>query len=306
MTSVLVTGAGGYIGQRLTLALVAAGVGVRALTRSPVPWPEGIDPVVGDLVAEPDLARRVAQGVDIAIHLAGANEVAAAEHPAAALRDTVAAAESVAHSGIARVMYLSTVHVYGAALTSRSFVDEGTPAGPTFPYAAARLACEDAFTSSGCPTMIFRLTNAVGAPARPEVRRWSLVANELCREGALDGRLTLRTAGVQWRDFIALSDVVSTLTSLVSPASFHPGLYNLASGSSVTIRDLAVVIQQSFVGFGQPKPELSAPPPPSDPPGPCRIDIGRLKGLGIAPGTSLRQAVDETVTFCLDHRAALR
>ncbi len=306
MTTVLVTGAGGYIGQRLTLALAAAGVSVRALTRSPLPWPEGIDPVVGDLVAEPDLATTLAHGIDIAIHLAGANEVAAAQDPAAALRDTTAAAESVARSGVPRVIYLSTVHVYGAALTTRSFVDEETPAVPTFPYAQARLACEEVFTSSGCPTMIFRLTNAVGAPARPEVRRWSLVANELCREGALDGRLTLRTAGVQWRDFIALSDVVTTLTSLASPASFQPGLYNLASGSSVTIRDLAAVIQESFVGFGQPRPALLAPPPPSDPPGPCRIDIGRLKGLGMFPTTTLRQAVDETVKFCLDHRAALR
>jgi UDP-glucose 4-epimerase len=306
MTTVLVTGAGGYIGQRLTLALATGDVEVRALTRRPMEWPDGIESVVGDLVAEPNLATSLARGVDVAIHLAGANEVAAAEDPAGALRDTVAAAESVAQAGLARVIYLSTVHVYGDALSTRSFVDEGTPAVPTFPYAEARLACEDVFTSRGCPTMIFRLTNAVGAPARPDVRRWSLVANELCREGALDGRLTLRTAGVQWRDFIALSDVVSTLTSLVDPTSFRPGLYNLASGASVTIRDLAALIQDSFVGFDQPRPELSAPPPPPDPPGPCRIDIHRLEGLGIIPSTSLRQAVDETVQFCLDHRAALR
>ena len=52
--------------------------------------------------------------------------------------------------------------------------------------------------------MILRLTNAVGAPADPSVDRWSLVANDLCPPGRADGRLALRSAGVQWRDFVAL------------------------------------------------------------------------------------------------------
>jgi UDP-glucose 4-epimerase len=305
MTSVLVTGAGGYIGQRITRRLAHSGVPVRALVRTSVPWPAGVDEVVGDLVLETDLARRAAMGVDTVVHLAGANEVAAAEDPEGSLTATVTAAERIAASGAPRIIYLSTIHVYGAALREGAVIDEATPVAPAHPYAAARLACEEVFRSSGVPSLIFRLTNGVGAPSLPDVARWSLVANELCREGATSGRLTLRTPGVQWRDFVALADVESIVHTLVAPSAFHHGLFNLGSGHSVTIRDLAAVVQDSFVDFGESRPELVAPPPPPDPPGPYTVDVRHLSSLGVAASTPLRQAIDETVRFCLDHREAL-
>jgi UDP-glucose 4-epimerase len=306
MTSVLVTGAGGYIGQRITRRLVATGVPVRALVRTPVQWPAGVDEVVGDLALNPDLARTAGGDVDTVIHLAGTNEADSADDPAQALAATVLAAERVAECGASRIIYLSTIHVYGDALAPGALVSEETPPAPRQPYAAARLACEEVFASCGLPTLVFRLTNGVGAPSRPEIRRWSLVANQLCREGAVTGRLTLRSPGVQWRDFIALEDVESGLAAMVSAESFVAGTYNFGSGHSVTIRDLAGIIQQSFVGLGEPEPALVAPRVPAEVPGPYTVDITRLRQLGVAVGTPLRRAVDETVRFCLDHRAALR
>ena len=286
MTTVLVTGAGGYIGQRLVGRLAADGVAVRALVRTPVPWGlAGVDEVVGDLVVQPGLAARVAEGVDAVVHLAGANEVAAAADPESSLSDALCAAERIAASGVGRVVYLSTVHVYGDALREGAVVGEDTPAVPVHPYAAARLACEGVFERSGVSTVVLRLTNAVGAPARPEVRRWTLVVNELCREGATRGRLTLRTPGVQWRDFIALADVETVVGGLVRLGAvgipFPSGIYNLGSGSSVTVRAVAGMIAESFAAFGDPRPELLAPPPPPDPPGPYRVDVSRLSGLGL-------------------------
>jgi UDP-glucose 4-epimerase len=324
VTTVLVTGAGGYIGQRVVQKLAADGMAVRALVRRPVPWGDvgggvgggvggvvggSVAEVVGDLVVDPDLAARAADGVDAVIHLAGANEVAVGTDPGAVAATTLAA-ERVALSGVARVIYLSTVHVYGEALVAGAVVSESTPTVPMHPYAQARLACEEVFSSSGVPTMAFRLTNSVGAPARTDVQRWSLVANELCREGAVSGSLTLRSSGVQWRDFIALSDVVGWLSALVRGVgvgvpSFVPGIYNMGSGQSVTVRGLATLVQDSFVAAGRARPELIAPPAPADPPGPYTVDVTRLGQLGIVPKMSLRQAVDETVAFCLAHRANL-
>jgi UDP-glucose 4-epimerase len=304
MTSVLVTGAGGYIGQRVTHRLAADGVDVRALVRTAVPWPGGVEQIVGDLVTDPGLAATCTRGIDVVIHLAGANEVAMADDPVRAMADTITAAQRIADSGVARVIYLSTVHVYGGALVPGALVGEDTPPSPLHPYAEARLACEDIFTSSDVPSLLFRLTNGVGAPTRPDVRRWSLVANELCREGVTSGTLTLRSDGVQWRDFIALQDVESALSDLIHRPSVH-GLYNLGSGTSITIRDLVGLIQESFVELGQARPELVAPAPPPDPPGPYRVDVTRFRQLGLKPPTPLSTALAETVAFCLAHRQTL-
>jgi UDP-glucose 4-epimerase len=312
VTTVLVTGAGGYIGQRLVLRLAADGHLVRALVReSPVGglWGSEVEQVMGDLVTEPGLAGEIAGGVEVVVHLAGANEVVAAADPERAVPEAVVAAERVAESGVGRVLYLSTVHVYGHALRSGAVVGEDTPAQPVYPYAVARLACEEVLRGSGVPSMVFRLTNGVGAPAHPDVRRWSLVANDLCREGAVSGRLTLRTPGVGWRDFVALADVEAALSLFVGAGSFRAGLYNMGSGRCIRVRDLAEMIQASFVAAGEPEPELVAPPVPAEAAeaaGAYVVDVSRLGELWDGARTPLRSAVDETVRFCLEHREALR
>jgi UDP-glucose 4-epimerase len=303
VTSVLVTGAGGYIGRRITRRLAAEGFGVRALVRTPLAWPDGVEQLVGDLTAPRGLAEEAVAGMDAVIHLAGANEVAMATDPTGASAATLSAAQRIADSGIGRIIYLSTIHVYGAAMAPDAVIREDTPPSPVHPYAQIRLDCEGIFTRSSAAASIFRLTNGVGAPAAPEVQRWSLVANELCREGALYGRLTLRSSGVQWRDFVALTDVESVLLAQVAHGDV--GLYNLGSGVSRTVRSLAAMIQDSFESFGCPRPELVAPDAPAESPAAYHVNIDRLSQLGIGPPTPLRAAVDETVSFCLDHRELL-
>lgn len=72
MTTVLVTGATGFLGEHLCRALVERGVQVRGLarTRSDVLAELGVELVRGDVTAGDELARAVA-GVDAVFHLAG-------------------------------------------------------------------------------------------------------------------------------------------------------------------------------------------------------------------------------------------
>ncbi|MEY2423414.1 MAG: UDP-glucose 4-epimerase [Acidimicrobiaceae bacterium] len=307
MTAVAVTGAAGYVGGRLIEHLRDSGADVRALVRRERSWLD-VAQIEVDLVTSPSAAVADAlDGIDVVVHLAGRSEVDAAQDPEGVLTDTVlgsqrlAAAASVAR--VRRVVYASTVHVYGARMQPGVVLDEELRPEPRHPYAIARLTSEHVLRSAGeqgdFSVAILRLTNGVGAPADPEVERWTLVANDLCRQAVTTGQMTLDTSGVQWRDFIALADACTAIAASCTD-EVPTGTYNLGSGCPTRVLDLATLVQGSVERLTGVKPTLEAPNPPADPPKPYRVDVSRLQARGIIATTSLTDAIDETVRFCAD------
>ena len=316
MTRVLITGANGYIGGRLVGALSAQGIGRRALVREPA-GELGVEQIVGDLASNgaDDILARACDGIEAVVHLAGENEIEAAREPAAALAATVVATEKVAEAcaaaGVQRLVYMSTVPVYGERMTPDAVLDEDMRPEPRSAYAISRLASEHvaaAVAGTRCELVVYRLTNSVGAPHHPSVDRWTLVANDLARQGATLGSLTLRSSGMQWRDFVPLPWVCSSIAAAVgleSGVSIAPGTYNLGSGHPVTVRALAEMIRDAFERETGERPELQAPAPEPDPPGPYFVQVSRVARSGLSSPSPLEQAVEETVRFCLDHKEDL-
>src|SRR6202000_3488021 len=100
-------------------------------------------------------------------------------------------ARAARDAGVARLVYLSTVHVYGDRMAPGVTLTEDMRPEPRSAYAISRLAFEQVsagLTSGACDLVVLRLSNSVGAPRHPSVDRWSLLANDLARQGALDGR----------------------------------------------------------------------------------------------------------------------
>ena len=190
--SVAVTGAGGYLGGLLVRHLVDHGYGdLRPLSRNEAPWlaapPAAVDP--DDLHG----LEKAFTGVDAVVHLAGANEAIARTEPDRALTDTLVSArrvgEACAAVGVARVVYLSTVHVYGAALQPGATITEDVVPQPR---RSTRSHGSPPSTSSLRPS---RSSSCCGSPTpsarrpHPVVDRWSLVANDLARQLATSGEL---------------------------------------------------------------------------------------------------------------------
>ncbi len=310
LKTVLITGAGGYIGGRLSATLAQRGVAVRTVVRERAPW-LAVPQHVCDLASEATGAEleRALDGVEAVIHLAGENEVTAAQTPAAALGATVIATERLAEvcnrAGVARLVYLSTVHVYGARIVPGATLTEDIRPEPRSAYGISRLASEHVAASladGSYELVVLRLTNSVGAPYDPGVDRWTLVANDLCRQGALSGRLTLRSSGVQWRDFVPMSDVCGALADASIPGGqLPPGTYNLGSGRARTVRELAGMIQDAFERRTGRRPELHAPKPAGEQPEPYHVSVERVAQHGLFMNGSLEEAVDETARFCLEH-----
>lgn len=248
-------------------------------------------------------------GVETVVHLAGENEVDAARTPAAAIAATVAATqrigEACASSQTARLVYLSTMHVYGARIAPGATLTEDLRPEPRSPYGISRLASEHVAASLAADAyelIVLRLTNSVGAPYDPSVDRWTLVANDLARQGAAEGQLELRSSGVQWRDFVPLDDVCSALASACEPGGQLPaGTYNLGSGRPMTVRALAALIQDAFERQTGRRPELRAPDPSGEAPEPYRVSVARAAEHGVRLDGSIEAAITETVRFCTEH-----
>jgi UDP-glucose 4-epimerase len=277
---------------------------VRAVSRRPAPW-LSVPAVAFDLSSEPERLRDAVDGADAVVHLAGVNEAVAAAEPDRALAETVVTARQLGAActaaGVRRIVYVSTVHVYGAALVPGAVVTEDAVPEPRSVYAVARLAAEHLIAGAGTDAVVVRLTNGVGAPVGPQVDRWSLVANDLCRQAVTDGELRLRTDGLQWRDFVALDDVCRVLGAAIDPLRVTPGTYNFGSGEPCTVRALAELVADVMDEETGTKPPLHAPEPSGEPVRPYVVSSDRLATLGLRADVPLRAAIEQTVRFCLTH-----
>jgi UDP-glucose 4-epimerase len=308
---IVVTGATGYVGGRLVAHLAGAGAKVRSVGREPAA--DWLLPLAAGGHFALDLATDaldgICDGADAVIHLAGPNEVAAAADPDAALAVTATATRRVAAAasaaGVPRLVYGSTVHVYGAAMTPGATVSEDTLPEPRHPYAIARLAAEHIAAAAGPPLVVLRMTNTVGAPMAASVDRWSLLVNDLCRQAVTTGEVALQSAGDQWRDFVPLVGAVRVLAASAMGDGPPPGTYNLGSGRPVTVRDMAEMVQGAIEARTGHRPPLRAPAPTGPPPAPYRVSVGRLAACGWTLDEDIRAAVDEAAAFCVDHQDEL-
>ena len=315
VSKVVVTGAAGYIGGRLVTRFCEQGWEVHAVVREPTPRLE-LPQTACDL-AQPgaqEILAEVCRGADTVVHLAGDNELRAAAAPAEALARTVVAterlSEACAAGGVRRVVYMSTVHVYGERIQPGAVLAEDMRVEPRSVYAISRLTSEHVAASLAAghyELVILRLTNSVGAPSHPSVDRWSLVANDLCRQGTRDGVLRLRSSGTQWRDFVPLTDVCEGIVraSQLGADAVPAATYNLASGHPRTVRQLAELVQDAFQEQTGSRPPLHAPDPEPAAPGPYEVATTRASAAGVDVRGRLEAAVSETVRFCLAHREEL-
>jgi UDP-glucose 4-epimerase len=280
--------------------------------RDPARW-LAIPQTVFDLcTVDPDELAAACRGAETIVHLAGEDELLAARDPSAALGSTVVATERLGEAcraaAVRRLVYLSTVHVYGARMQPGVTLTEDMRAEPRSAYAISRLASEHvahSLAEGAFELVILRLTNSVGAPAHPSVERWSLVANDLARQGALEGRLALHSSGVQWRDFVPLDDVCDAIATACRPDGLPSGTYNLGSGRPTTVLALAHLVQDAFEAVTGSRPPLDAPDPPADPPGAYHVSVDRLEAHGLSSRSPLAGALRETVCFCVEHRGEL-
>lgn len=253
---ILVTGAGGHVGSRLVARLFEDGQLVRASyrhsSRIPHDW-GGEDPVIGDLI-ERDVRWTALGNVRTVAHLATRGFSNAYPPTELLLQQeteaTLALASDAAERGVRTFLFVSTVRVYGSALVGD--VTETSLALPSDLLGRCKLELERQLlrlSSTDFRVIVVRLANSFGVAAEPRRTPWDLLINELCREAVSNGTMTLRTDGRQYRDFVALGEVVRSLARVVGHHDIQSGVYLLASGRTRSLAEsverLAVSLQQA-------------------------------------------------------------
>ena len=310
MKRVLITGGLGYLGGRICRAFSEAGWFVRVTTRRAISaapkWAASCDVVELDANNEADL-RRACAGCNLLVHLAAANEVDSARDPKSALRvngqEGLAWLLAAEAEGIKRIVYFSTAHVYRAPLVGR--FDEQTLPNPRHPYAITHRVMEDfvlaAHASRRMEGVVLRLSNAIGAPVDPNINRWTLVANDLCRQAVVNGSLTLKSSGLQLRDFIALADVTRAVLhfSELSRGKLQDGLYNLGSGHSTSVYDLAgLIATRASLILGRDITIERAAPSVMEGTQMLELCVDKLLATGFRFCSSLTEEIDSTIMLC--------
>lgn len=246
-------------------------------------------------------------GVRQVVHLAALNHASCAKHPDQAFMvncvGTFNLLQAAASAGVERFLYFSTAHVYGSPLVGN--ISELSPLRPASLYAITHRAAEDLVLAGhdrgDIAGVVLRLSNALGAPADPQANAWMLIANDLCRQAVTSRKLTLRSSGLQVRDFIALSDVARAVEHVLAldKRGCGDGLFNLGGESSTRIIDLAERIAKRcsiVLGF---TPEICRPEPEINE-APCSLAyrMEKLKATGFNLQGSLDDEIDATLFLC--------
>lgn len=260
--SCLVTGATGAIGPSLVQALLAEGCAVRALARAAPPaglLPPLVDVVIADLEDHAALVRAVAD-VDVVFHLAAKLHVVNpgpeldAEYVRVNVDATRKLVEVARQSGVGRLVFFSTISVYGAS--HGRLLTEESPLAPETIYASTKRDAEamvlGARSASGEPFgVVLRLAAVYGARVKGNYRR---LLEALARR-----RFVPVGAGRNRRTLVHEDDVARAAMLVAAGGAAAGQVFNVTSGQ---IDTLDQIIDAMCRALGRRRPAIALPEAP--------------------------------------------
>lgn len=246
MRQIAITGAGGFIGSRVTASLAASGCEVAALVGAPDDVvqdpPASVRALRADITNEAILAELV-DGCETVVHLAGPPSVGASfddpqRYVRAHVAGTTAVLRACQNANVRRFVYVSSAEIYGNA--GLEPVDETARPDPRSPYAAAKLAAEEMIRAfihfSRFSACILRPFSVYG----PGQSQYALV-QKIVRQARNDDAIRLADLKPV-RDYCYVDDVTEAICTACSVDVDGVAAINIASGIGTTVRALAEMV----------------------------------------------------------------
>jgi NAD dependent epimerase/dehydratase len=315
--SVLVTGAGGFIGSHLAEALVRAGARTRAMVHyngaGRRGWLDGSDlrddmEIVAGDIREADSVRSALKGVEVVFHLAALiaipySYVSPSSYVSTNVGGTLNLLQEALQSGVERVVHTSTSEVYGSAQTIP--ISEEHPLQAQSPYSATKIGAdklaESFHRSFGLPISIVRPFNTYGPRQSARAIIPTIITQGLASEPIRIGNLT------PTRDFNYVEDTVRGFLLNAASELAVGRVINLGTGMEISIRDLAMTICSLIGGDCQIlQEEQRIRPAGSEVERLCADNRSAVDILGWRPQVSLREGLQRTLEWLRENSQRYR
>jgi UDP-glucose 4-epimerase len=250
---ILIIGGNGYLGKRIASFLNYKSYDlIIGSTQKNISDSDSYETLYCDVLDKNSLFE-CTKSVDAVINLSGLNSEDSKKFPDLAndvkILGNKNLSEACKLNNVKKIISFSTIHVYKKPLIGEFL--ENSSAMPSHPYGISNLKGEksliDALTNTDIDYTIFRLSNAVGRPLNVQNNCWRLLVNDICRSAVADQSITIKSNKNTLRDFISISDICNYLEFFINnEGDKNFPIFNLCSGNSITIEDIAKKVVLAF------------------------------------------------------------
>lgn len=316
-TTVLVTGAGGFIGSHLAERLVGLGARTRcfvhynALGRRG--WLDG-SPAAGEMeivagdIADRDSVQRACAGVEVVFHLAALIAIpfsyrAPESYVRTNVLGTLNLLRAAADHGVRRIVHTSTSEVYG---TARSVpMTEDHPLQAQSPYAASKIGAdkiaESFHHSFGAPVVIVRPFNTFGPRQSARAVVPTIILQLLRGDTVRLGNLSPR------RDLNFVANTVDAFLAAATGTGIEGATVHFGSGREIAVGDLCRLIAGRLGRQATVETEEERARPGGSEVERLLADNRRARELlGWQPAVDLETGLDRTIDWFRSNRAKYR
>ncbi len=249
----LVTGGAGFIGSNVVKKLLLENWEVRVIDNLSSGYKEnlkGLDVefIQGDIL-DLDKVKMVGEKCDVVFHLAASvGRQRSIDYPQldsmTNLLGTVNVLESMKLNSIPKIVYSSSAAMFGELLTPE--IDENHPQNADSPYGVSKLAAEKMILSysgiyDNIHSVCLRYFNIYGVNQRFDT--YGNVIPIFAHRLLNNQPIIIYGDGMQTRDFVNVYDIANA-NFLAAKTPLKSDVFNMGSGSTVTIQKLAEMMQE--------------------------------------------------------------
>lgn len=299
----VVTGGAGFIGSNLCEELARQGYHVVILDDLSTGKLENIQGLLQEgnvefvqgSITDLPLLQRLFQGVEYVLHHAALARVPQSiDDPLTTnevnITGTLKVLLAAKENKVRKVVFASSSSIYGDATTLPQ--REDMPPSPLSPYALTKLAgeyyCTIFHQIYGLSTVCLRYFNVYG-PRQDPHSGYALAIPAFIHRISQNIPPIIFGDGEQSRDFTFVKDVVSA--NILAMENDAEGVYNIGSGNSITINQLADAVLNSLQKTLKP---IYEKPRPGDPRH-TLADVSKAKSFGYEPKWTLSDGLAETI-----------